>query len=141
MSRPTVLSSALAKKLCTILSEGNTIETACGVCGITDRTFHNWMTRGEEEQKGPFFQFFHSATRARAKAKAKLVKVIIKAADRDWKAASFLLERMHPAEFGRTGERPVPQQESKEIDVQIIYNTTKPMSELLDFPTEPGANI
>lgn len=102
MSRPTTLSKLTAKRLCAILSEGNTIETACAACGISGRSFHNWMERGGREKTGPYFQFFQSATRARARAKQRYTKLITRAATRDWKAAAWLLERMFPQEYGRS---------------------------------------
>jgi hypothetical protein len=43
--------------------------------------------------------------RARGKAKLKLIKRIRDAAEHDWRAARWLLERMFPAEFGTTEPR------------------------------------
>jgi hypothetical protein len=113
MARRSELNQELAKRLCAILADANTIGTACAACGITDRTFHNWMKRGEEEKRGPFFQFLQSATRARATARMKLVKIISDAAPRDWKAAAWQLERQYPEEFGRCTPREPLQEESK----------------------------
>ena len=87
-------------------------------CGITDRTFHNWMERGEREEEGPFFQFFQAATRARAKGKVKLVRLITNAAHKDWRAAAFLLERGFSEEFGRVAPRELPTISNGESPVQ-----------------------
>ncbi len=102
MSRPTLLTKPLLKRICRILAEGNSIETSSAASGVSGRTFHNWMERGERDGKGIYFQFFQGVTRARAEAKISLTSKIVKAAPRDWKAAAWLLERMFPQEYGRS---------------------------------------
>lgn len=101
LGRKTLLNPALCQKICDLLADANTIATVCDACGIDERTFHNWVERGEKEARGEFFHFFQSATRARATAKIKLVKIVTTLAVKDWRAAAFLLERSWPEDYGR----------------------------------------
>lgn len=101
-----------------ILQRGLPKCDACTAAGITDKTAENWMKRGERfakkedrgeavpEAEAPFVRFFREAKKAAAMGKAELVDIIrTKALDakdpKAWCAAAWLLERMHPQQFGR----------------------------------------
>jgi len=64
----------------------------------------NWEDRGKQEGSGEFFDFFQTLTRARAKGEVALVKCIYDAADNDWRAAAWLLERRNPWHWGKWPE-------------------------------------
>ena len=64
----TKLDLKVQKSICALLTKGATDKTACENVGITPQTFYNWMSRGEKEGDGEFFEFFEAVTRARAKA-------------------------------------------------------------------------
>ena len=97
--RKTVLDTVLTKRICKLLAQGSPIKSACTMCGIGERTYHDWNERGQQGEQ-PYARFFAAATRARERHKANLIERIIAAAKDDWKAASWLLERQFPGEFG-----------------------------------------
>jgi len=100
-----------------------------GCSGIGERTFYDWMER--------YPAFAAAVHRARAKAKMKLVRVIIDQAPDDWRAAAWALERSYPKEYARvTVERVEPFEEKKESKpLTILYQTPSGgLAQLLDFP-------
>jgi len=113
----------ICKSLC------NSIRTSMEGAGFSERVFFNWM-------KIP--SFAAAVSRARAKAKAKLVKVITDASPKDFRAACWLLERSYPGEYARTETRIIEQkaEEQKMGGCTILYNVgNHTLAELLDFPT------
>lgn len=141
-SHTTLLTPAVKTTICRALSAANTVTTACALAGIGERTFHDWMQRGEREDRGEFHAFFAAVSRARAKAKAALVRRIVAAAQRDWRAAAWKLERLYPKEYAQPIARQPELDNAKDIAVKIVYNTGgKTMAELLDFPTKGDLDL
>ncbi len=103
--RKSLLTPKLEEKICALLEQGNTIKTVAGATGISERVFYEWCERHPH--------FLQATTRARAKAKIKLVKIITDAAAVDARHAEWLLERSHPQEYGRaTKPQPPPEPET-----------------------------
>ena len=126
LGRRTLLNTTLTKKICALLHEGCDQRTACSICGIGERTFHEWKERGRNGEE-PYASFFSAASRARDTHKARLVKIVIDAADKDARHAEWLLERGWPNEYGRATKPQPPQPEP-----QTSYLSDKELSEILD---------
>ena len=123
----------LQKEVCESVEQGNTFKTACEAHGIGERTLYDWMKR--------YPAFAAAVYVSRSRAKAKLVRVIVKQAPRDWRAAAWILERSWPNEYARTEriEQIGEQADDKKISVAIYYDTQgQPLSQLLDFPIHPS---
>jgi hypothetical protein len=141
LGRKTLLKAALQKQLCDLLAAGNTIKTCCDVCGIARSTFHDWIQRGENGEE-KFADFSEAVSRARGRAKTKLVKVLVDAAPLDWRSAAWLLERGWPNEYGRTWREPTTPDEANENDatsVTVVIRSDKSREELLNFPVKNPA--
>ena len=126
--RRTLLTPQLQRKICKLL-EGHSIATVCQAVGIGERTYFEWCERHPH--------FAQAATRAIGRSKMVLTDKL-RASD-DWRAQAFLLERRWPNEFGRTAERPLPNDpdpNQNKINVAVVCNITKPLDQLLNFPTE-----
>jgi hypothetical protein len=128
------LTPALQKHICESLEKCNTVKTSMQNAGLSERVYFNWVKNNPS--------FSAAVSRARAKAKMKLVRVIIDQAPDDWRAAAFLLERSWPQEYARTerveqiGERA---EEQNTVGVNIFYDTGgKGMEKLLTFPVHPS---
>jgi hypothetical protein len=91
--RKSLLNAKLQKKICSLLSCGNTIRTVADAAGISQRVYFEWCERHPH--------FAQATTRARANAKIKLVSIITEAAKIDARHAEWLLERSHPQEYGK----------------------------------------
>jgi len=143
-AQTTLLTPAVKTTICRALSTANTVTTACALAGIGERTFHDWMGRGEVEERGIYRSFVRAVSHARACAKANLVRQITRAAEHDWRAAAWKLERLYPQEYGATAQRPITRVEGdcSGPAIKITYNTGgKTMEELLDFPTKGDLSL
>jgi hypothetical protein len=104
--RKSLLNAQLQRKICALLSEGCDQKTACSICGIGERTYHEWKNRGHNGDE-PYASFFSAASRARNVFKARLLKIVTDAAEKEARHAEWLLERRWPNEFGRSENRTI----------------------------------
>lgn len=95
------LTDEMCDAICQNIKEHNTLKYSAQKEGITERTFWNWMSRGEEAKSGKYFQFFQAIKKAQEEAKSDIVKEIKGHGKKNWQALAWLLERMYPKEFGR----------------------------------------
>lgn len=112
--RPTKLSEEVQQRAVALLRQGNYIETAARIAGISPATYHGWRERGEADlhagMRTEFSEFFEATTRARAEGEATLLQQIRLAAQGadgrpgDWRAAAWILERTAPDRFGARQE-------------------------------------
>ena len=94
------LQPKLTANICTLLSEGLSIKSACSLSGVCERVFHEWQRRGQSGEEPYASFFFDSVSRAQDSWKARLIRRVEAASQGDWRAAAFLLERQYPSEFG-----------------------------------------
>ncbi len=99
MSRPTKLNDEVQRKIVDLVRVGNFLETAAEAAGLERRTVTRWLTRGSEEESGPFREFREAVEKAQAESESRDVALIAKAAKDDWQAAAWRLERKFPAKY------------------------------------------
>lgn len=113
--RPTKLTPELQAEMVNIIRGGNYVETACAYVGLNKSTFYDWMKRGAREldrvKKNPkarvrkdeqiYVEFSNAIKKAEAEAEARDVLIIGKAAETQWQAAAWRLERRLPKKWGR----------------------------------------
>jgi hypothetical protein len=95
--RKSLLNAKLEKQICGLLSDGVPIGATCDCVGISTRTYHGWIEKGEADPTSLYAHFMRATMRARGEARAVLVRKI-KASD-DWRAHSWLLSHCWPQEF------------------------------------------
>jgi transposase len=116
--RPTKLTPERQRKIIQALSVGATYDLASKFAGISYMSFNNWRQRGEAEIKRregnvkpdtkqwikeqPFVDFFYAVKEAEGAAAVKWLAKIEAAANEQWQAAAWKLERRYPGEYGRT---------------------------------------
>ncbi len=102
--RKSLLNATLQKQICALLAAGNTIRTCVDAVGISERVYFEWRERHPH--------FLQATSRARGRARTKLVKVLVDASALDWRSAAWLLSHCWPEDFSenRIQERP-PQPE------------------------------
>ncbi len=113
---------------------GTPVKKAVIAAGISEKSFYNWLTRGQNERErlatvpnakpntteDVFVQFLQRVEQARAEAIASKVTVIAKSGvNGDWRAAAWWLERQVPEEFGATAKLEVGGTGGDAIKVQI----------------------
>jgi len=139
MGRPTKFSNEIKHKIITAIRAGNYIETASAYAGISKNTLYDWLRRGEREKQRveknprykirkseqPFVDFSDAVEKALAEAEVRDVAIIAKAAEEQWQAAAWRLERKFPDRWGRKviehkGSLEVKNDESiKQIEQQL----------------------
>ena len=114
MARPTKLTAEVQQKIVEALRAGNYQDSSAAYAGIHEATFHNWMSRGREEERRiadgekpnpkeeAFREFFAAVEKARSESEVRNVMYIQRAAqDGTWQAAAWFLERSFPRKWGR----------------------------------------
>jgi len=135
VGRPTKLTSELTEEIAQYLRAGNYIETTAALVGINRDSIYEWLKRGAKEQerlaKNPrarlrkreaiFVEFSDTVKKAQAQSEAMLVGLIGKAAQKNWTAAAWRLERKYPDKWGRTERNVATAQDDpvKELAKQI----------------------
>ena len=136
--RPTKLTDELQDALVEKLREGNYIETACALVGITDRTYYRWIERAEDElervaknprrriQKSeePFIQFRQAVKKARAEAESEAVTAIRQEGKKTWTAYAWWLERSFPDRWGRKDRHEHTGPDGEAIVVKVLKGVT-----------------
>lgn len=100
------LTPELSKEICGYIAQGLTKKTAIDACGIAETTFYSWVRKAEADlnagRTNVYTQFLQSIKKAETQDKLKRLNVIRKAAaDGNWQAAAWELERRYRDEYGR----------------------------------------
>ena len=90
----------LATRIITYIRAGSYVETAAAAAGVDKSTLYRWLERGAEGQE-PFAGFATQVESALAEAELRDLARIDRAADSNWQAAAWKLERRNPKMWGR----------------------------------------
>jgi transposase len=99
--RPTKLTPEVQERIVTALRAGNYRETASRHAGISYMTFRRWEMKGEAVKSRKFCEFCEAIKKAEADAEVRDLELISKAAEEQWQAAAWKLERKYPQRWGR----------------------------------------
>lgn len=98
MPRPTVYTARIGRELVALVESGLPLRTAAGRCGIGRRTVYEWLERGRRGLK-PFARFVREFERAQAVCEGNVIMEIVAAAEKDWRAGAWWLERRFPKRY------------------------------------------
>lgn len=94
-----------------IIRVGLTVERACAMAGIAKPSFYDWLRRGARAREQPEEQrsaedaaclaFLDAIEQAEAQAELRSVVRIGRAAESQWQADAWFLERRFPDRWGR----------------------------------------
>src|SRR5690554_1753534 len=152
MARPTKLTPKLQDEILKVIRSGNYIETACAYVGINKSTFYDWLKRGAREKdrlaknprakvrksEKPYVDFSNAVEKALAHAEIRDVAIIGKAAEENWQAAAWRLERKFTERWGRkekyalehTGKDGGPIETSHTEQIDLSNLTDKELEQL-----------
>ena len=99
LGRPTKFTEETRKKILWALRLGNYRKTAAEYAGISERTLGDWLLQGSEQEDTDFGDFRKEVLEAEQAAEVRALGVIQQAANRDWKAAAWYLERKFPERY------------------------------------------
>lgn len=106
------LTPELSKKLCSYVRQGNWIETAAALCGVSTNSVRGWCLMGRRDIEGgretDYAAFLEALETARAESESILLSRIVDASETDWKAAAWTLEKKNPRRFAAKTE-PLPE--------------------------------
>ena len=110
------LTPQVQRTICDALELGAYREVAAAVAGVSRSTFFAWVARGEEwderrdsapAAERPFLEFLDATRASLAIGEHRLLETVVRAGPKDWRAAGWVLERRHPARWGRRKEHAV----------------------------------
>jgi hypothetical protein len=127
-----MLTPEVADRITALLRAGNYDEVAARGAGIAPRTFREWMQRGAEGAEGdePYAELRERVEKARAEGEALHVARIAKAAEDDWHASAWFLERSYPGRWGRVSPRPFDDYEKPTEEEQAARGVFAEVDEL-----------
>jgi hypothetical protein len=99
--RPTKLTREIVDKIVRLVGVGNYMETAAATCGISKDTLYRWLKQGARQGKGLARDLADGVYEATARCEAHDVAFMHKAAETDWRAAAWRMERRNPERWGR----------------------------------------
>lgn len=102
--RPGLLTPEVADLLVASLRYGNYVTVATRAAGVNWDTFKGWMQRGATGEE-PYAQLKERVERARAEGQVRHVAIVSRAAETDWRASTWLLERQWPEMWGGVSVR------------------------------------
>jgi transposase-like protein len=100
MARKTKLTPEVHQRIVQYVRAGNFRITAAAAAGISPVTLRDWLRRGARGE-APFDSFREDVDAAEAQAEARLVTLVAKAAEHDWRAAAWHLERRVHKRWGK----------------------------------------
>lgn len=92
---------------------GSSYRMACNIAGVHESTFYNWMKQGQTAPHGKFVDFRTNVLQAEAENGDRMLGLIQEHANKDWKAAAWILERRHA--FVKDGRVETQQTEKMEL--------------------------
>lgn len=100
--RPSKISPEIQARVVQAIQAGNYLEVAAAYAGLSKDTLYRWMKAGARSSSGPYREFSDAIQKALADAEVRDVALIAKAAaDGEWTAAAWRLERKFPDRWGR----------------------------------------
>jgi transposase len=101
VGRPTKLTPELEAEFCALLLEGNYIETACALIGLSKDTVFNWLKKGARGEELEYEQFSLAVKSSLAAAEAADLRAIRHHGLSNWQALAWRLERRFPSRWGK----------------------------------------
>lgn len=120
--RRSKFTKATKDKILDALSIGASIQMACDAACISRTTFYSWMNEGRKQEKGSYRTFFNNVNKHSAAGGLYMLQLITVAAEKDWKAAAWKLERRwgYNKEGAAAEEQPKPVEAIGTDTLQIL---------------------
>lgn len=93
----------VAEEIIAYLHHGAFVETAAAAAGISKQTFYNWLRRARDPKRSStaLRKFRRDVKQAMALSEARMIGFVSDAAETQWQAAAWHLERKYPQRWGR----------------------------------------
>lgn len=101
--RETKLNKEMIAEISSYIELGFTIKDTCEAVGIEQSTFFNWKNQGKLDKengiKSEFLEFLESIKKGKHKIKQLMLSKIVQAANENWNAAAWWVERNFPEDY------------------------------------------
>lgn len=103
MSRPPmfVMQPSLGKRIIRLIKKGYPFTTVCRYCGVTPKTFKDWLERGKAGQSRDYIKFYENVARAEAYAEMRILRKLQGHENADWRVSAWQLERRWPEHWSK----------------------------------------
>lgn len=99
--RPVELTDEVEQQIVDAVRAGNYMEVAAAFAGISKDTLFRWLRSGARGESERFKRFSDAVKMAMASAEVRDVALVGRAAQTQWQAAAWRLERKAPDRWGR----------------------------------------
>ncbi len=132
IGRPLSLNEAIIREMCSYIEEGNYIETAAHMVGVSKASVFSWLKQGHaarkaldsgesiDDKQAMCLAFLDSIKRAEAKAEVENMRALRAMAGEAWQSIAWRLERRHPDRWGRRVALEHTSPEDKPVKVQRV---------------------
>ena len=134
LGAPTKLNDELLNAISALLANNVPLTTVADYVGINRDTIRLWGNRGaaliDELDENPsreldeiehlYVRFYVETNKSYAKGEISLVQNINNAAQGDWRAASWMLERTRPEKYGKIDRTEIQQNVTVDVDPQTL---------------------
>src|SRR5438128_12676020 len=90
--RGTLLTPAIQQTICEVIAKGNYLSVAASAAGVSESALSKWRRRGRRGEE-PYASLNAAIDAANRDRQISLVATVKTAADADWRAAAWMLER------------------------------------------------
>jgi hypothetical protein len=114
-----ILTPEIADRIVAMLTAGAFLGPAASSAGVSRRTLSNWLARGQsgDPEDTAYRDLAERVEKARATAQVRAVAIVSRAAEEDWRAAAWFLERSDPLNWGRPVRRVVSSADDEDLAV------------------------
>lgn len=138
--RPTKLTSEIQNGIVKAIRAGAYIETAAQLNGVSKQTLYTWMKKGNEAKSGKYREFLDAIQKALAEAEMRDIFIIGKAAEQNWKAAAWRLERKFPNRWGKKSQYNMEEEHELKLE-KLRLEIEKTKAEIKKIKNQDCPNI
>lgn len=96
-----VVQPSLAKRIVRLIRKGYPYTTVCRYCGITPKTFRDWLDRGRDGFSIEYVEFYEAVAKAEGYAEMRTLNKLKQHENADWRVSAWQLERRWPEHWSK----------------------------------------
>lgn len=96
-----VVQPSLGKRIVRLIRKGYPYTTVCRYCGITPKTFRDWLERGRDGFSMDYVKFHEDVAKAEAFAEMRTLNKLKSHENADWRVSAWQLERRWPEHWSK----------------------------------------
>ena len=129
IGRPPKLNEQIIEEICDHIHQGTSLAKAANLAGVSESTFHRWMASGMKSEANSLTRvLYERVTEAIELSEYELLQYLHVSLeeDRNWKVATWLLERRFPEKYGKVNKTEISLQNKPEVpgygELAVIRN-------------------